>query len=442
MRARVRVLGLATLLVSAAACGGVGSSDDPSGQGGEGPTSIDTLGFSLQDVIATTRVNAFKEEHPGIRVDVAEGAFERQPFLTAVASGEPPSLVYLPRTDLGTYAARGALMPLGDCIESEDVDMDVFRDSAVDQVTLDGEVYGIPEFSSVRVVLVDDSADQPPAVSDWSALEQFAAQNAAQRGDQLTRIGFDPKIPEFLPLWVAANGGQLVADDGLSANLNSPEAVEALEYTVGLVEESAPWPRFKAFRDTWDFFGGDNQFVADQVGAFPMEDWYVDVLAEVSPDAQLSAVPFETREGEPITYATGQAWAIPTGGDNPEAACKFMKTMTAADTWVAAAKASKADREKGGGVYTGTFTANEEADEIIFDEVYEPTGHESLDEVTQVVLDVQDVAIADPLSPAAAEIKKAWEDAALRVLEGEQTPQEALDRAQQEAEAALENVGD
>ena len=27
------------------------------------------------------------------------------------------------------------------------------------------------------------------------------------KGDKLQRIGFDPKIPEFLPMWVKANGG-------------------------------------------------------------------------------------------------------------------------------------------------------------------------------------------------------------------------------------------
>ncbi|MDQ3424423.1 MAG: extracellular solute-binding protein [Actinomycetota bacterium] len=443
----------ATLSLVVTACGGVSVDDesDPSSGGSGSPGSepsgtIDTMGFSLQDVIATTRVDMVKEAYPDLQVQVAEGGFDEQQFLSAVASGEPPSLVYLSRSDLGTYAARGALEPLDDCIDEQSIDMGQYRDAAVEQVTFDDQVYGIPEFYDVRIVLSDDSVLQQAGLapedidtSDWSALEQASQELAKTQGEDVLQIGFDPKIPEFFPMWVAANGAELVAADG-TPMLNSAEAVEALDYTVGLVETTAPWPQFKAFRDTWDFFGGENQFVKDQLGAFPIEQWYLDVLGEVSPDADVSAQPFLTREGEPITYATGQAWAIPKDAENVEGACAFMKVMTDADTWVAAAEASKKDREKGGGLYLGTYTANEAADERIFDEVYEETGSKNLDQATQVVFDVQDTAIIDPPSPAAAEVKKAWEDAVLRVLEGEQTAQEALDEAQKEAEEAIEGA--
>jgi len=445
----------AALSLVVTACGGVSVDDEsdppsdgsPSGSAAGGLSgTIDTMGFSLQDVIASTRVDMVKKTYPDVNVEVAEGAFEQQPFLNAVASGDPPSLVYLPRNELGSYAARGALEPLGDCIEEQSIDMGQYREAAVDQVTYDDQVYGIPEFYDVRIVLSDDSVLQDAGMtaddidtSNWDQLTQLSSQLAVTEGDDVRRIGFDPKIPEFLPMWVAANGGELVASDG-TPMLNSPEAVEALDYTAGLLESTAPWAQFSAFRDTWDFFGGENQFVKDQLGAFPVEQWYLDVLGEVSPDADVTARPFLTRNGEPITYATGQAWAIPTGGESPEAACAFMKVMTAADTWVAAAEASKKDREKNGGLYLGTYTANEEADERIFSEVYEETGRKNLDEAIQVVLDVQDAAISDPASPAAAEVQTAWMDAVLQVIEGEATAQEALDEAQQVAEEAIDEA--
>lgn len=84
--------------------------------------------------------------------------------------------------------------------------------------------------------------------------------------------------------------------------------------------------------------------------------------------------------------------------------------------------------------------ANTEADEKIFDEVYEPSGQESLDGAVKVVQSVQSVAVVDPPCPAAAEVKKAWEDASLRVLEGDQTAQESLDQAQEEAQAAIDEA--
>ena len=434
-RRHTTVTGLG-LVLALAACGGVGSGD-----GGEGGGStLETMGFSLQDAIAKTRVDLAREALPDTEIKVAEGGFDEQQFLSAVASGEPPSLVYLAREDIGSYAARGALEPLGDCIESEGIDMSAFRESAVEQVTLDGEIYGIPEFTTVRVVMVDGSAQEFPGTSDWDALQQWSADNARAQGE-LTRIGFDPKLPEYFPLWVHANGGELVGSDG-APQLDSPEAVEALEAATAMVETSAPWSRFKAFRDTWDFFGDQNEFVTDQVAAFPMEDWYVDVLAEASPDVEIDTVPFETTDGEPITWGTGTAWAVPKDGPAAEQACTFMRVMTEADTWVAAAEASKQEREEGGGAYTGTWTANVEAEERIFSEVWEPTGSAALDGATQAIRDIQEAAFSIPASPASAEIKKAYESAVLRVLEGEQTAAESLGQAQEEAQSAWEQSGD
>jgi multiple sugar transport system substrate-binding protein len=133
---------------------------------------------------------------------------------------------------------------------------------------------------------------------------------------------------------------------------------------------------------------------------------------------------------------------MPTEGPAAEEACTFMRVMTEADTWVAAAEASRAEREKSGQAYTGTFTANLEAQERIYEEVWEPTGFEALDEATQTIRDVQDVAFSTPPSAASAEIKKAWEAAVLRTMEGEQDAAASLAQAQEEAQAAWERASE
>jgi multiple sugar transport system substrate-binding protein len=51
-----------------------------------------------------------------------------------------------------------------------------------------------------------------------------------------------------------------------------------------------------------------------------MEDWYLNVLAESSPDVDITVTPFKDRQGNPLTFATGSAWAIPKGAKNPDAA--------------------------------------------------------------------------------------------------------------------------
>ena len=45
-----------------------------------------------------------------------------------------------------------------------------------------------------------------------------------------------------------------------------------------------------------------------------MEDWYLNVLAEASPDVDISVTPFKDRQGNPLAFVTGGAWAIPKRG--------------------------------------------------------------------------------------------------------------------------------
>ena len=148
-------------------------------------------------------------------------------------------------------------------------------------------------------------------------MSNLAKATAVVDGGTVTRIGFDPKIPEFLPLWAKANGVDLLSEDGTEANIDDPAVVEALEYTVSLIEAQGGWGAFKSFRDSWDFFGAENQFASNQLGAFPMEDWYLNVLNENSPDVALTAKPFMGVDGQPVDFVTGGAWVIPAGAISP-----------------------------------------------------------------------------------------------------------------------------
>jgi len=424
--------------IGLAAFTGVLAQDDLSGE-------ITVLGFGLGDEIATVRHELFLEQNPNVTVTPVEGALDEQQFLTSVASGSPPDVVNMDRGNIGTYAARGALMPLTECIEEQGINMEDFRQSAVDQVTVNGEVYGLPQFNSVRVLMINTAAVEEAGLtvedintSDWEALNEVNEALTRVEDGTLTRIGFDPKIPEFLPLWVAANGGMMLSEDGRTAMLNSPEVVEALEQAVGMIEPAGGNAPFLDFRGTWDFFGENNQIVADQIGAWPMEDWYLGFLAGTSPDAPVAFAPFLDREGNPVTLVTGSAFAIPTGAPNADAACEYIATMTSAEAWIAAAQERARLRAESGRVNSGVYTGNRVADETIFGEIVQPTGRENFDAGIELLVSLQDAGVAVAANPAGAEFTQAWQDAVNRVLNGEQTAQEALDQAQEEAQAALD----
>jgi multiple sugar transport system substrate-binding protein len=445
-RTMVGLGAVAALLL--AGCAGVGdkggdASGASGGANGATPTgALKIMGFGGEDEVGQARVKAFKDAYPSVQVTNNKGDFDAQQFLTALASGNPPDLVYMDRNLIGTYAKKGAIVPLESCISGQKIDTSQYREAAMRSVTLDGKVYGIPEFYIVTTNLVDANSLAQAGVSasdiqtkDWAALKATSAKLFKGNGGKIERIGFDPKLPEFFPLWATANGATIVKEDG-SPNLNDPKAVEALDYTVGLVNAQGGWTKFKSFRDAFDIFGEKNPLSAGTVAAFPMENWYVNVLRDfIGKGLKLDSTPFTDHAGKPVSMVGGSAWAIPKGSKNPTAACAWAKTLTDKATWMKAAEARMQKVQADKSFFTGLFTANKAADEQIKAMYLKNVPDPGFEHAINNFYDTLDTAVALNPSPAGAEIDAAWRSGVTRALAG-QPAQQALDQAQKEAEAA------
>jgi multiple sugar transport system substrate-binding protein len=264
----------------------------------------------------------------------------------------------------------------------------------------------------------------------------------AKEGGEITRIGFDPKLPEFLPLWAYANGAKLVSDDGLTSQLDDPKVAEALDFAVSLITAHGSAPDFFDFRGTGPgsaFFGPENQFTEDSLGAFPMEQWYLNVLANDTPDEEISFQPFKDRQGNNISLSGGGSLAIPASAKNKEAACEFIKTMTLPETWFAAAEVRAEKRAADGEAFTGVYSGNRAADELIFGQLVTEESAGGFYEGVQLVQQVADQAYSLPPIPAAREFDRIWRAAVERAYGG--TPAaEVLAQADQEAQDAIDSA--
>ncbi|HEX5013347.1 MAG TPA: extracellular solute-binding protein [Candidatus Limnocylindrales bacterium] len=415
------------------------------------PCEPDQSQEGVADEIAYVRYNAFAEANPDVSMTFTEADFDAQQFLTSVAAGNPPDVVRMDRLIMGTYIAQGALDPLDDCISSHAIDMSQYREPAVAGVTMNGSVYGIPDSYDSRIILVNDSVVEEAGLtpedidtSDWDKLKADNEKMLKKDGDKITRIGFDPKLPEFLPLWAKANGASIVSDDGKTSQLEDPKVAEALDFAVSLIKAHGNASDFFDFRGNGpggvDFFGPDNQFAADTLGAFPMEQWYLNVLAENTPDEKISFVPFKDRQGNNISMSGGAAWAIPSSAKNKDAACEFVKEVTSPDVWFEAAKTRADKRAADGAPFTGVFTGNKAADDRIFGElVTEETAGSYLPGV-QLVQETSDAAFSVPPIAAAEQFDRIWRDAAERVMNEGVPAADALGQADQEAQQAIDDA--
>lgn len=442
-------VGISALLLTSCATGtGSQSSPDAAFDSDEAVSGeLSVMGFGASDEIAESRITFAQEELPDVDVSLIEGDLDIQQFLSAVASGEPPELIYANRDQLGTFASRGAIMPLNDCIAAESIATDDFREPAMNQVTFEDQIYGVPEFNQVQVTMAHAGLlrDAGLAIEDvdgssWEGMERAAEQVFATGSGGISVIGYDPKLPEFLPIWARANGADLLSADARTAQLNDPKVVEALEFATGLYEAQDGFSAVKAYRDSADFFGSGNQFASNALGAMPMEQWYINILNDVSPDADMAFTTVKDTAGEDLSFSSGSAWAIPAASSNPQAACRFIAHMTDAETWVMAAGVRAEAREAEGKPFTGLFTGNRAADDEIRAQFVKPADDAKWDDAIEASYAANDASFSLPANPADAEFKTAWQDGVNRVLNGQQEPQEAMDQAQEEAQAALDEA--
>jgi multiple sugar transport system substrate-binding protein len=433
----------------------------PAGTGGaaalEASGDLFVYGFSYEstdDIVARTRVEFAREQYADLDISFSETEFESAGFLTALQGDEPPDVVRISRDIYGTYIAAGRLMPLDDCVSSAGVDTSIYREPAMEQLTAEGTLYGLPDFYDVAIWMAGTAEWQEDGVdlesfdwSDWDAIAEANDQLRTGQGGDLSEIGIDPKVAgdySFFNLWVQANGGQLLSDDGLQSQLDSPEAIEALEFTKSLIDAHGTVSEFLDFRNNpdlnGDFFGSPNQFELGTEAAFPQQQWYLNVLAENSPDLELTTSPFLTREGDPITFQDGSGWGIIEGTDNPDGACAFITSMVSTDAWIAAAEERKAERESEGVPFTGVYSGNREAEEIIFGEMVDLADAPAFDAGVQAALEATENAYAIPRSPAGEEFKQIVLDAIDQALTGAATTEEALQAAHEEAQAAIDDA--
>ena len=408
--------------------------------------TLSVMGFGTGDEIAKTRYDlATKALGSKVTVKLIEGDLDLQQFLSSVATGSPPEIIYASRDQLGSLAARGAIISLDECIAGEGIAKGDFVEAGLKQVTFNGHVYGIPEFNSIEVTMANKTLLDAAGLtlddvngSNWEAMTKASQSMTQTSGGKLTVIGVDSKLPEFLPLWAKANGADLISADGKKAQLNDPKVVEALKWAVGIYDGEGGFSAVKAYRDSADFFGAGNQFATNVLGAMPFEQWYLNVLNDVSPTAPMAFDTVRDRNGDPIAYASGSAWAIPAGSDNAAAACRFAKTMTDVDSWVAAAQARLDLRTADGKPFTGVLTGNRVADAKVHSMV--TSGGEPWDSGVDAMYEANDHSFALPANPADQEFKTIWQGAVNEVLNGQSTPQEALDQAQEDAQKALDKA--
>jgi multiple sugar transport system substrate-binding protein len=299
------------------------------------PSSPVTISYQTwQDTTTDTfqgMLAEFHELHPNIKVEPAAVPAEQasEVLTTQIAGGTAPDTVYMDAGAVSDFASRNALVNLDDYISKSiavvpDDYIQAFRDSS----TFEGSLYGLPfdgETTGLfyRTDLFEAAGiEQPPTT--W---EEFRATAEALTQPDKNQYGFAIFASEaafYWYSWLWQAGGKLVEDDGETIAFNSEAGKKAAEFYVGLTEFAPP---DYLNSNSWD---GRVAFAEGQVGMYIAGAWLAGTLQEEFPDAEgkwaTAPLPEDVQCG---TQIAGDALVMPTGGENPDAAWKWIEFLSA-----------------------------------------------------------------------------------------------------------------
>ena len=436
-------------VVALTACGG-GGGPAAGGFTKDITGSVTAWGFENADEVGTSRIDYANGvlKKSDVTVDIDQSAFDAQKFTTLAASGKIPDVVQMSSQYVTTYAAQGLIMPLDECYAVNDVKPnDQYYPQVIDDVSYDGSVYAVPQFYQPPAIMLNTRVMDEVGVtaedlntSDQDAFLAAVAKMTVMDGANPTRMGFDPQGVSQAGLWLLSMGGQIIGDDG-KPTLDDPKNAEAIDFLKKIYDEQGGYANAKSFVDSFDVFGDNNSFVADQVGAAVFQQWYVNVLTPYVDKVQISSTPIMDSSGKPFTVSSGTAFVIPTAAKNPAAGCAWALSLTSQDAWMAAGAArAETIASTPGAINTGLFTGSPAADQAIRDEYVKTSGNAGFDSAIDGYYSILDSGKSFGSSPAGQQIQTELQNAVVSALLGEKSSADALKDAQAAAQRAYDQV--
>lgn len=191
----------------------------------------------------------FNDTHPHIQLEVQyAGSYGKalEKMQVAWAGGVAPNIAMLEQTRNTIFYYFGGLLKLDDFINGlNGIDLNDFSQSMLGSVTYDGSIYGLPYNTSTPLIYYNKdlfmlSGLAPVAPKTWNEILEFSRKIAKDKdGDGRTDVfGIDFYAWGWLfEAWIGQNGARVLNDSLTAFTLNSPEAVEAMQFTQDLVHK-------------------------------------------------------------------------------------------------------------------------------------------------------------------------------------------------------------
>lgn len=305
-----------------------GSSGDTSGSGG-GNGTVTLWARDSQADFMQELADGFNANHgTQVEVTIVTSAEYVQKFGTAAAGGDAPDLASIDLVYVPYFASVGALTDISDRVASLDWADDMSPGHTA-QGEYEGGVYSMPFTADVSVLFYNkdlmaqaglDPEDPPTSMSELEAdIKAVAAIDDETFGTAFSGACGGCQLFALSPhVW--ASGGNMLSDDGSTAQFDSAEVTAMLELYRGLYE-AGTMPELVT---TDSGSNAGEAFAQGRVGFYQWGSFYLGNLADV--DFDWGVIPISGMEdGQSASFAGGDNITIPSGASNPDGAWEFLE---------------------------------------------------------------------------------------------------------------------
>ncbi len=307
----------------------------PSGEAGlGGEIKLELFTWTENDEYEVNRelIKEFEKQHPGVKVSLVNVSGSReamQKLETKMAAKAGPDVMSLHGAYYVGFADAGVLEDLEKFAkDDDDFHLADFHPRLVEMCRYKGDLYSLPRYTSVYTLFYNkalfDAEGLPyPGTESWTWDDYLAAVKALTK--DLDGNGTPDQwgcIIDFwgarLYPWLWSNGADLMDSSLETCTIDSPEAVEALQFLVDLRHKYKVAPATTSTERN----EGLNSFARGNVGMYMSGPWDIQTLNQVENlKWDIAAVPSQK------TRATMLGYAIGSGTRHPKEAWELFKFL-------------------------------------------------------------------------------------------------------------------
>jgi multiple sugar transport system substrate-binding protein len=199
-------------------------------------------GQVMRDIVAK-----FNKEHADLQVDIQimpwTDMFAK--MVATMAAGNPLDVVIMHPADLTQFVEQDALLPVMDYLTPLGLKLDDYLPQPLKWVTFSGKLVALPlDQHQWNMWLRTDLAEKagldvknPP--KDGTQFLDWATKLTTKEGGKIVQSGLEPGFPNPWSLaWTAiySNGGSYTNEDWTKCTINTPQAVEAVEWVLNVLD--------------------------------------------------------------------------------------------------------------------------------------------------------------------------------------------------------------